>query len=374
VFAYPAALLGAIGVLWTHADHFQKLPPTATWVSYFGAAVCALALVARLTWRPPAAASSAERGLLRDALGLAGTLWLAAAIWLVAPDAWVSLLWAVVGVAWLETGFALRLGSFRALAHATLAGMALRILTVDVGDVANRWWIMGAVAGILYYVSWRLQCQKAPGKRGAVAHRMMATLLAAVLMHLEFGNWDATGWALYGLALLGLGVYWSVRDLRWTGYALAFAATLGAASTLLDGNVRWWGAAIVACALYAGQFLAPRGSGGDPLEAKVRPAISVLGTGLVTWLLYQRMPASYLTLACGAQGVALLLAGFPLRERVLRLQGLALLLLCILKLFIYDLRNLETLYRILSFITLGLILLGVSWVYTRFRDRLKAYL
>jgi uncharacterized membrane protein len=86
------------------------------------------------------------------------------------------------------------------------------------------------------------------------------------------------------------------------------------------------------------------------------------------------MPASYLTVACGAQGVALLLAGFPLRERVLRLQGLALLLLCILKLFIYDLRNLETLYRILSFITLGLILLGVSWVYTRFRDRLKAYL
>jgi uncharacterized membrane protein len=39
-----------------------------------------------------------------------------------------------------------------------------------------------------------------------------------------------------------------------------------------------------------------------------------------------------------------------------------------------DLRSLETLCRILSFITLGLILLGVSWVYTRLRDRLKAYL
>jgi uncharacterized membrane protein len=203
---------------------------------------------------------------------------------------------------------------------------------------------------------------------------MMATLLVAALMHLEFESWDATGWALYGLALLRVGVYWGVRDLRWAGYALGFAATLAAASTLLDGNARWWGAALVACALYAEQFLAPRGSGADALEAKARPAMSVLATGLVTWLLYQRMPASYLTVACGAQGVALLLAGFPLRERVLRLQGLALLLLCILKLFIYDLRNLETLYRILSFITLGLILLGVSWVYTRFRDRLKAYL
>jgi hypothetical protein len=339
VFAYPAALLGAIGVLWTHADHFQRLPPTATWVSYFGAAVCALAMVARLTWRPQAAASPTERGLLRDALGLASTLWLAAAIWLVAPDAWVSLLWAAVGVAWLETGFALRLGSFRGLAHATLAGISLRILTVDVGDEANRWWIMSAAAAILYYVSWRLQCKKAPEKGGAVVHRAMATLLAAELMHLEFGSWDATGWALYGLALLGVGVYWGVRDLRWAGYALGFAATLAAASTLLDSNARWWGAALVASALYAEQFLAPRGSGGDALEAKVRPAISVLATGLVTWLLYERMPASYLTVACGAQGMVLLLAGFPLRERALRLQGLPLLLLCILKLFIYDLRK-----------------------------------
>ena len=43
--------------------------------------------------------------------------------------------------------------------------------------------------------------------------------------------------------------------------------------------------------------------------------------------------------------------------------------MCVLKLFLYDLRNLETPYRILSFIALGLILLGVSWVYTRFREQ-----
>jgi uncharacterized membrane protein len=51
-----------------------------------------------------------------------------------------------------------------------------------------------------------------------------------------------------------------------------------------------------------------------------------------------------------------------------------LLLICILKLFLYDLRNLETLYRILSFMALGLILLGVSWIYTRFREKVKRLL
>jgi uncharacterized membrane protein len=46
----------------------------------------------------------------------------------------------------------------------------------------------------------------------------------------------------------------------------------------------------------------------------------------------------------------------------------------VLKLFLYDLRHLETLYRILSFIVLGVMLVSMSWIYTRFRDRLRRYL
>lgn len=61
--------------------------------------------------------------------------------------------------------------------------------------------------------------------------------------------------------------------------------------------------------------------------------------------------------------------GFVARKRLLRVQGLVLLLACIAKLFVYDLRNLETLHRIGSFITLGVILLAVSWIYARFRER-----
>jgi len=81
-----------------------------------------------------------------------------------------------------------------------------------------------------------------------------------------------------------------------------------------------------------------------------------------------------LTIAWGVQGVALLAAGFPLRDRLLRLSGLAILLFCILKLFVYDLSYLDTLPRIFSFLVLGLILVAVSWVYTRFRDRVARYL
>jgi len=63
-----------------------------------------------------------------------------------------------------------------------------------------------------------------------------------------------------------------------------------------------------------------------------------------------------------------------IRERAFRLSGLLVFFLCIGKLFVYDLRELDTLSRIVSFIVLGLMLLGASWVYTRFKDQLSKLL
>jgi uncharacterized membrane protein len=103
-------------------------------------------------------------------------------------------------------------------------------------------------------------------------------------------------------------------------------------------------------------------------------SFSIAATLLLSIVLFGRLSSGLLTVAWAAEGVALLGIGFPLSQRVLRLQGLVLLLICILKLFLFDLSNLETLYRILSFVALGVILLGVSWIYTRFQDQIKKLL
>ena len=95
---------------------------------------------------------------------------------------------------------------------------------------------------------------------------------------------------------------------------------------------------------------------------------------IVTATIFNEASGGMLTLSWSLEGIALLAAGFALRDRWLRLPGLALMLLCIGKVFFYDLRNLETVYRILSFIGLGLILLGVSWIYTRFKEQLQKLL
>jgi uncharacterized membrane protein len=66
-------------------------------------------------------------------------------------------------------------------------------------------------------------------------------------------------------------------------------------------------------------------------------------------------------------GLAAIVAGLLRDVRLLRLGGLALLLLAAAKVFAYDLAELESIYRALSFIALGLLLLGGAFAYQRIR-------
>jgi uncharacterized membrane protein len=67
-------------------------------------------------------------------------------------------------------------------------------------------------------------------------------------------------------------------------------------------------------------------------------------------------------------GIALMAAGIWRRVRLVRIAAIILFGIAILKIFIYDLSFLETLYRIFSFIGLGVILLTVSYLYQRYKS------
>jgi len=64
-------------------------------------------------------------------------------------------------------------------------------------------------------------------------------------------------------------------------------------------------------------------------------------------------------------GVALLLAGVALRSQPARLASAAVVTLTILKVFLHDLAGVQGIYRALSFIGLGLVLMGIGWLYQR---------
>jgi uncharacterized membrane protein len=76
-----------------------------------------------------------------------------------------------------------------------------------------------------------------------------------------------------------------------------------------------------------------------------------------------------LSVVWGLYASGLLIAGQVRRLALLRVMGLALLSLTILKAFFWDLSSLDRIYRIISFIMLGAILLVVSYFYQRSQQK-----
>jgi uncharacterized membrane protein len=64
-------------------------------------------------------------------------------------------------------------------------------------------------------------------------------------------------------------------------------------------------------------------------------------------------------------GVVLLLAGVALKSQPARLASVAVVTLTTLKVFLHDLAGVQGIYRALSFIGLGLVLMGIGWLYQR---------
>lgn len=65
-------------------------------------------------------------------------------------------------------------------------------------------------------------------------------------------------------------------------------------------------------------------------------------------------------------GIALLFFGTLRKNKMIRVSSLVLVILAVGKVFLYDASELTGLYRVFSFLGLGISLIGLSWFYTRF--------
>lgn len=109
------------------------------------------------------------------------------------------------------------------------------------------------------------------------------------------------------------------------------------------------------------------------LEAAAAVAVVYLGSVAIVDLTRAagddpgQTPQVLLSAYWAALGFAALLYGLLRDRRPLRLAGFALLALAIGKVFVVDLAALESIYRVLSFIALGLLLLAAAFAYQRIR-------
>ena len=81
-----------------------------------------------------------------------------------------------------------------------------------------------------------------------------------------------------------------------------------------------------------------------------------------------------LTALWAGYAVTLLVVGISRRWRLVRLAGLGLLIIPIVKVFVYDVFALEQVYRIIAFIGLGILLLVSAYLYQRHRKTIMGFL
>jgi hypothetical protein len=186
------------------------------------------------------------------------------------------------------------------------------------------------------------------------------------------------------VVLLVIGLARPLTDLRWHGYVLlALGALRAGVPVFIASSGTSETPRLLAClaVVYVMALASRRVTGGLVLLGASRQtenaAITALLVGAsiyVSAVIVTRAEPSLITGLLGVFGMIVMAIGLLFRERALRLSGLTLLLVCLLKLFLYDLRELEPLPRIFSFVGLGLVLLAISWAYTMYRDKIMKLL
>jgi uncharacterized membrane protein len=349
---------------------------------------------------------------IAELASIVATALLAVLLWRELPSVAVALAWSALGLLLFEIGTSAAQPPLRLQGHVLLGAGFVRLFmanftsTTETFGISHRVITVVPVTAMAYYLFVRLRELGAAGRQAIFERRLdvgysyAGAILLVVLARFEFGRaYTVIAWAPLMLIFLTMGVLRNERDFRFQSYILAIIAFARSWATNMYLTGSFYGiperfatmvpmvAAFVGAALFC---IRKRASYADqvPLEwattrsrkllrnldVHSRTLFALLGPALVAILLFHEVSGNVLTIAWSIEGFLVLALGFVVVDRSFRLFGIGLLTICVVKLIVIDLEGVETIYRIVSYIVLGLLLLSASFVYTRYRDTIRRYL
>ncbi|MDE2686734.1 MAG: DUF2339 domain-containing protein [Chloroflexota bacterium] len=214
-----------------------------------------------------------------------------------------------------------------------------------------------------------------------------------------------TLWAIYGAAVAGVGLLRRYEPARWAGVALLALAvwkliTYDSVNVYIDPqdftpvlNIRFLCFALVlgllsALAVRFGRSRSDLGENENILFLGVLIAANAVALWMLSQEVYYyfdslgaRNGADYedamhltLTVLWALYAMAVIGAGIASGHSRVRLAGIALLAVPVAKLFVFDVFLLEMAFRVVAFITLGCLLLGMGLVYQRYSLVVRGFL
>jgi hypothetical protein len=187
-------------------------------------------------------------------------------------------------------------------------------------------------------------------------------------------------WSFTGLGVLAFGIFGGRKNQDFLVLAAAtnICALCSLGYHLMSGDAVYWPNFLSVLVWMAEQQLARRVSGrfGIPEPAH---AVVMISSGVALWWLttqwvMQGFSGFYLTASWSVFAFLLLAVGVARRERVYRWLGLGIVGAAVGRVVIFDVWRLETLYRILSFFALGLVLLVLGFIYNKYQERIRQWL
>lgn len=331
---------------------------------------------------------------LSNAHLLVGLAFVTLALPLKLSGEWVSTLWTVevAGLTWL--GLRNARWPYRVVAFGVACLTLLRFVAVDLdktapmvlGPWALPWRVVIGAIGIAAFGG-AAACYRLPRFR-ATLHRLEAHAFHAYgigaafilwsLIWLEAPErWRLAAWAVESAGLLALG--WWLRDrtarlLGGIGFTWTALGLLGTVVFMSRGMWSGWAVAVTIALLFAASWVYRRPPAGErfPIEEHTHALYALSTVVVLTWWLDRDVSRYWLSVAWAVEGLALVSVGLRLPDKVFRVAGLAVFALLVGKILFVDLAAAETIYRILSFIIAGIILLAASYAYARFAARLMA--
>jgi uncharacterized membrane protein len=189
--------------------------------------------------------------------------------------------------------------------------------------------------------------------------------------------WAALAVALAVLSERGLVLDEGFASAAFVGLAAAHTLVLEAPPIALRDGVGDLGVAAAAIAATAAAALASQRFAPDPVDRVLAiagaigtiylPSVAIVDLTATGELEAGQTPQVLLSAFWSAAGLAAIVFGLMRGDRRFRLGGLALLGVAAAKVVVYDLSELDEIYRVLSFVALGLLLLAGGFAYQRMR-------
>ncbi len=196
--------------------------------------------------------------------------------------------------------------------------------------------------------------------------------LTSFIWEFSFNRWLTLNVQAVALLILLCGVLMRDKYLRY--YSLPLFLIAAVRFCVIDdysrlGNVGQWILVSLTLVLaYAGyaiyRFLKNK-SLLDPQERFVPAALFFAATFLTAAANFHYIPRVWISLSLGIAGVMFFGLGFVFKDKLFRVGGFIIFAITLARIIFVDFSGLAVIYKIISFIVLGIFFLGVSYFYTR---------